>query len=203
MVSDPAAQDDFGRVVDGAQVQQVRTLSAALGDRERGIVLAHYGLGPPAKTLREIAVGLELSVERVRQIEQQALTKLRDALEQPSPEPDEPERRSELRELPADEQPPVLRGSLSAALAREHASPAEATDMLIATHEVAACMWEDGGSPERVRVGRISDSLVCEIFTRGAGFKRTNRLGLWMARRLTTRIEDRASAEGHTVRLWI
>ena len=55
-----------------------------LDDRERSIVQGHYGLGSRAKTLREIGENLHLSVERVRQIEERALGKLREAAIWPS-----------------------------------------------------------------------------------------------------------------------
>ena len=47
-----------------------------LGSREREIVQARFGLDGHAQTLRELAGTLELSAERVRQIEEEALEKL-------------------------------------------------------------------------------------------------------------------------------
>jgi hypothetical protein len=196
LVSDPAAQDDFLHVVDRIEVEELHELTRLLDERERGIVSAHYGLGCPAQTLREIAGGLGVSVERVRQLEERALARLRDAFEPPDPEP-------ELRELPAGDDPHELRQHLGQALATERVAEAEATDMLIAAHEVAACVWGDGGHPELVRIGHVGGRLVCEIFDRGSGFKRKRGLGLWIARRLSTRIEEHTSPAGHTVRLWI
>jgi len=200
LVSDPAAQDDFLHVVDRIEVEELHKLTRLLGERERGIVSAHYGLGCPAQTLREIAGRLGVSVERVRQLEERALGRLRDAFEHPEAEP---ERTPELTELPAGDHPHELRQRLGRALATERVAEAEAMDMLIAAHEVAACVWEDGGRPELVRIGQVGGTLVCEIFDRGSGFKRKRRLGLWIARRLSTRIEEDTSPAGHTVRLWI
>ena len=200
LVSDPAARDDFRRVTDRAEVEELRTLTGLLGERERRIVLAHYGLGPPAKTLRQIADDLGLSVERVRQIEERALAKLRDALEHPDLQAGRP---GGLRELPAGGDPPELRDQVRQALACEQVPAGDATDMLIAMHEVAACIWEEGGCPEVARVGRVGGRLVGEIFDRGSGFERSNRLGLWIARALSIRIEEHTSADGHTVRLWV
>ncbi len=202
LVPDPAAQDDFLHVVDRIEVEELHELTSLLGERERGIVSAHYGLGCPAQTLREIAGGLGVSVERVRQLEERALARLRDAFEHPEPEP-EPERTPELTELPAGDHPHELRQRLGRALATERVTEAEAMNMLIAAHEVAACVWMDGGRPELVRIGQVDGRLVCEIFDRGPGFKRKRRFGLWIARKLSTRIEEDTSPAGHTVRLWI
>jgi RNA polymerase primary sigma factor len=200
LVSDPAAQDAFLHVVDRIEVEELHTLTRLLGERERGIVSAHYGLGCRAQTLREIAGRLGVSVERVRQLEERALARLRDAFEHPDPEP---ERTPELTELPAGDHPHELRQRLGRALATERVAEAEAMDMLIAAHEVAACVWADGGHPELVRIGQVGGRLVCEIVDRGSGFKRKRRLGLWIARRLSTRIEEDTSPAGHTVRLCI
>jgi RNA polymerase sigma factor (sigma-70 family) len=79
LVADPVAEEDYDRVDERMQVETFRELAEQLGTRERGIVFAHYGLAGPARTLREIAGELALSVERVRQIEDRALGKLREA----------------------------------------------------------------------------------------------------------------------------
>jgi RNA polymerase sigma factor (sigma-70 family) len=79
MVADPAAEDDYERVIGRLASEQVRDLPDALAERERAILCARYGLGQQAETLREIADGLGLSAERVRQIEERALGKLRTA----------------------------------------------------------------------------------------------------------------------------
>ncbi len=87
-VADPTAEDAYERVIEGMEIEELRDLTKGLADRERAIVFAHYGLGRPAETLREIAEGLDLSVERVRQIEERALEKLREAViegEAPAP----------------------------------------------------------------------------------------------------------------------
>jgi DNA-directed RNA polymerase sigma subunit (sigma70/sigma32) len=46
-------------------------------ERPRAHSRQHYGLGPPPRTLRELGVDLGVTAERVRQIECQALDKLR------------------------------------------------------------------------------------------------------------------------------
>jgi RNA polymerase primary sigma factor len=96
-VADPTAEDAYEHVIEGIEIEELRNLTKGLADRERAIIFAHYGLGQPAETLREIAEGLDLSVERVRQIEERALERLREAVIEgeaavppapPSPAPD-------------------------------------------------------------------------------------------------------------------
>ena len=79
LVADPLAEDAYERVMEAVEIEQLPDLSAVLDERERRVVLSHYGVGRPARTLREIASALDLSVERVRQIEERALSKLRAA----------------------------------------------------------------------------------------------------------------------------
>jgi RNA polymerase primary sigma factor len=83
-VADPTGEDDYERVIGRVSSQQVKSLPDSLSERERSIVCARYGIGCDAKTLREIADGVGLSAERVRQIEERALTKLRTAAAFPS-----------------------------------------------------------------------------------------------------------------------
>ena len=87
LVSDLAAQDDFLHVVDRIEVEELHELTGLLGERERGIVSAHYGLGCPAQTLREIAGRLGVSVERVRQLEERALARSVTHSSTPRPRP--------------------------------------------------------------------------------------------------------------------
>ena len=79
MLPDPDGRDTHDRVAAELEIEELRELPGDLCERERNVVNAHYGLGRPAQTLREIAGPLGLSAERVRQIEQQALTKVRAA----------------------------------------------------------------------------------------------------------------------------
>jgi RNA polymerase sigma factor (sigma-70 family) len=79
MLADPIAEDAYDRVDRSLQVQQVRGLRIELGKRERAIVRARCGFGGRQQTLREIGGRMGLSAERVRQIEEGALTKLRAA----------------------------------------------------------------------------------------------------------------------------
>lgn len=78
-ISDPVSQDAYDEIIEQLVTDQVRVLTHALDDRERLILNAHYGVGRPSRTLREIGSSLGISAERVRQIEEQALGKLRDA----------------------------------------------------------------------------------------------------------------------------
>ncbi|MEA2333383.1 MAG: polymerase primary sigma factor [Thermoleophilaceae bacterium] len=80
MLSDPRAQDDYERVDRRLEIERLRALPQALGERELAILCAHYGIDCPSLTLREIAGLLNLSAERVRQVEERALGKLRLAL---------------------------------------------------------------------------------------------------------------------------
>jgi RNA polymerase sigma factor (sigma-70 family) len=77
-VADPVAEDDYERVERRIDLERLHLIPDELCDRERAILSARYGLGRPAMTLREIADGLDLSAERVRQIQERALGKLRD-----------------------------------------------------------------------------------------------------------------------------
>ena len=83
-VADPTAEDPYERVIGKLSSEQVKSLPESLSERERAIICARYGIGCDAKTLREIADGVGLSAERVRQIEERALAKLRKAAAFPS-----------------------------------------------------------------------------------------------------------------------
>lgn len=62
----------------------MRDLTGGLDARERETVLAHYGIGRSPERLGELAARFGLSVERVRQIEAEALSKIRAAAMQPA-----------------------------------------------------------------------------------------------------------------------
>ena len=78
-LADPTTEEDYERIVDLADGEHIRDLAACLGKRERRIVFAHYGVGCRQRTLREIGGEFHLSVERIRQLEERALGKLREA----------------------------------------------------------------------------------------------------------------------------
>ena len=82
-VADPGAEDEYNRVLDRLEIQAVRRLADRLGEREREVLSAHYGIGRPARTLAEIGSVLGLTAERCRQIEQEALATLRAAAARP------------------------------------------------------------------------------------------------------------------------
>jgi RNA polymerase primary sigma factor len=83
LVADPAAEKEYERVLDKMEIDAVRVLADGLDERERMVLWCHYGLGQAAQTLSEIGADLGLTAERIRQIEKQALDKLREAAAQP------------------------------------------------------------------------------------------------------------------------
>jgi len=83
MVADPDAEREYDHVLDTMEIQAVRDLAGRLDQRERRVLWGHYGLGQPAQTLNELGSDLGLTAERIRQIEKEALEKLRDAAAKP------------------------------------------------------------------------------------------------------------------------
>jgi RNA polymerase primary sigma factor len=79
LLADPLADDAYERLLDHSEIEQVRALLGSLNDRERMILRARYGLDGREESLRDIGERIGLSGERVRQIEQRALGKLRSA----------------------------------------------------------------------------------------------------------------------------
>ena len=79
LLADPMSEDGYERVVDRLETKHLDDLTESLDDRERTIIAARYGLGGPRQKLRQIAAEVDLSVERVRQIEERALEKMRKA----------------------------------------------------------------------------------------------------------------------------
>jgi RNA polymerase sigma factor (sigma-70 family) len=80
LLADPLAEDEYERALSEIEIAQLRSLLSGLSERERLILRARYGLDGPEQTLGQIAERLGLSAERVRQIEQRALGKLRAAV---------------------------------------------------------------------------------------------------------------------------
>lgn len=84
-IADPGAEQAYEKVLDDLEIHGVLDLTDELEERERAVILSHYGLGQEARTLSEIGAGLGLTAERARQIEAGALAKLREALARPAP----------------------------------------------------------------------------------------------------------------------
>jgi RNA polymerase primary sigma factor len=80
MLADPSAEEAYERVPDEIDAAELPTLLRGLDERERTIVRSRFGLDGPELTLRELAGTLGVSAERVRQLEQRALGKLRAAV---------------------------------------------------------------------------------------------------------------------------
>jgi DNA-directed RNA polymerase sigma subunit (sigma70/sigma32) len=78
LLADPRAEDAYDGVPTRMEVDALPGMLCVLSDRERMVLGGRYGLGGrPERTLRELAGTLGVSAERVRQIEQAALDKLR------------------------------------------------------------------------------------------------------------------------------
>lgn len=79
LLADPLASDAYEQLLDHSEIEQVRALLGSLNERERMILRARYGLDGSEQSLRDVGERIGLSGERVRQIEQRALGKLRAA----------------------------------------------------------------------------------------------------------------------------
>jgi len=79
LLEDPLSAAAYEGVVDAVAGEQLRALLSRLTDRERDVVGARFGFDAPAEKLSEVGERLGISAERVRQIEERALAKLRSA----------------------------------------------------------------------------------------------------------------------------
>jgi RNA polymerase sigma factor (sigma-70 family) len=79
LLEDPLSAADYEDVVDAVAGEQLRALLSRLTDREREVVGARFGFDTPAEKLSQVGERLGVSAERVRQIEERALAKLRSA----------------------------------------------------------------------------------------------------------------------------
>jgi RNA polymerase sigma factor (sigma-70 family) len=79
LLSDPLAEEVYEQLALHLGATEVPRLLGHLTGRERRVIEARYGLDGPERTLRELGEILGVSAERVRQIEQVALEKMRDA----------------------------------------------------------------------------------------------------------------------------
>ena len=87
LLADRAAEEAMEEVLVRAEVDRLlRIADRELTDRERRIIEMRYGLGGQRpRTLREVGEEFGLTAQRVAQIEQRALQKLRDAMEEENP----------------------------------------------------------------------------------------------------------------------
>ncbi|MGZ4174041.1 MAG: sigma-70 family RNA polymerase sigma factor [Solirubrobacteraceae bacterium] len=105
LVADPRAEDAFEGVPRRLAAAHLPGLLDRLNERERKIIRARYGLDGREHTLREIAEELGVSAERVRQIEEASMRKLREAVDSPpdhGAHRDLPRRLSKRREVICD-----------------------------------------------------------------------------------------------------
>jgi anti-sigma regulatory factor (Ser/Thr protein kinase) len=120
-----------------------------------------------------------------------------------------------LRPLPATDDPVAFREALAAVLADAGLPATAAIDMLVAAHEVFANALQHGGGVTEARAGRVDGWFVCEVDDPGPGLddplagwlppprESGGPAGLWIARRLVSRLELLPHAGGSTVRLWL
>lgn len=77
-VEDEAAAASFGEVEENDRSAIIKNVLSTLSDRERFIIEHRFGIGlTRAETLKEVGAQLNLSQERIRQLETTALRKLR------------------------------------------------------------------------------------------------------------------------------
>ncbi len=79
LIADPLAEDEYERVISELTAEELRGLLAALSERERTVLRSRYGMDEEPQSLRAIGGRMGLSTERVRQLENRALGKLRAA----------------------------------------------------------------------------------------------------------------------------
>ncbi len=76
LLVDPLADEEYERVLNAIEAQQLLSLLSGLSERERAILRARGGLDGEEESLRQIGARLGLSAERVRKLEQRARGKL-------------------------------------------------------------------------------------------------------------------------------
>jgi RNA polymerase sigma factor (sigma-70 family) len=80
LLTDPLSADAYEDMIDAIAGEQLKALLARLTDREREVVYARFGFDGEPEKLVDVGERLGISAERVRQIEQRALAKLRHAV---------------------------------------------------------------------------------------------------------------------------
>lgn len=82
MVADPNAALPFDQLVQATDTDLAREILATLPERERAVLSLRFGLADGTeRTLEEIGQRFDLTRERIRQIQEQALKKLRAGME--------------------------------------------------------------------------------------------------------------------------
>lgn len=76
---DPSAEAPFEHVIEHADEPDPLSLLAVLSPREREVIARRFGLGRPEETLAAVGHALGVTRERIRQIQADALGKLRAA----------------------------------------------------------------------------------------------------------------------------
>jgi RNA polymerase primary sigma factor len=84
LVRDPSAEEAYDDIAARAEVCELPRLLDHASARERAVIEARYGLDGPERTLRELGQRIGVSAERVRQIEEAGLAKMRTALAEDS-----------------------------------------------------------------------------------------------------------------------
>lgn len=77
LLADPLSSAAYEEVIDAVAGSQLRALLSRLTEREHDVVTSRFGFDGEPERLVEIGERLGLSAERVRQIEERALAKLR------------------------------------------------------------------------------------------------------------------------------
>ena len=78
LIADPNQDKPDDRIDNELRAKAINAVLETLDEREKNVIIARFGLnGTRAKTLEEIAAEYKLTKERIRQIEQNALHKLR------------------------------------------------------------------------------------------------------------------------------
>jgi RNA polymerase primary sigma factor len=84
LVRDPDAEEAYDDIAARAEVRELPRLLDHTTARERAVIEARYGFDGPERTLRELGQRIGVSAERVRQIEEAGLKKMRAAVAEDS-----------------------------------------------------------------------------------------------------------------------